>query len=850
MIRRAHFIWTADQPIDHGAYFRLVNQEPLRRDDGVNRWFLFRKKFHLPSTPGAGRIKITCDGRYQLFVNNKRVARGPARANPHHMRVDDIDIGDQLSCGENVLAVLVHSPGIDLAWYETTKGAWQPVFGDGGLYADLTAECGDEVVDVLSDASWKCLEATAWRRDAPRAGWGQDFIEDFDATQMPLDWQAINFDDTQWPTAQSMVSRGSPGDNATGRGQHIPFPTLLPREIPHLAEDEVAPARVVWTQAINPRPDLPLDRQLYEELLCNAPKDMFTSVNGLIDAEPGAPIVRTQHDSDAAIMLAFDPYITGHPFIDIEAKGGEIIEVAAAEALPGEFKDEETARNGLKRPNHLAGAHLFRYHARPGCQQFEKFEWTAIRALQINIRNAPNGVTIHKIGVRTTNYPTSFDGAFECSDPLLNDLWRVGRHTARQCMHDAYEDCPGREKRQWVGDGVVHFDIAAAAFGPSAYLLGRQFLCHAAESQRADGLVQMFSPGDHRGDGVIIPDFSLHWIRGVANYWIASGDDDLVSQLFPAVEKALQWFARHVDENCLLADIPFWHFIEWAHIDRRGEAAAINALYAAALQAASQLATVIDYPRAAQRYNEMSLRVANALNQRHWNRQRGAYVDSVNPQTDAQGERISQQTNALMIAFDIAPKNRWQTIVATISDASALKFTAAPPIFTNAASFNEATNIVCANTFYCHFLYEAFAKANRFDLALAHMRDFYRPMLETGATTLWESFEPSASLCHVFSATPVYQLSRRILGVQAVSSAFSKVRIAPQFCDLDWACGAYPTPLGAINIKWRRVNSDVDFALDTPATIEVEITPPAGYKITRQTETQSDNRRFYDIEFC
>jgi len=850
VIRRAHFIWTVDQPIDHGAYFRLVNQEPLRRDDGVNRWFLFRKKFHLPSKPNTGRIKITCDGRYQLFVNNTRVARGPARASPHHMRVDDVDIGSQLSGGENVLAVLVHSPGIDLAWYETTKGAWQPVFGDGGLYADLTAGCGDEIVDVLTDASWKCLEATAWRRDAPRAGWGQDFIEDFDATQMPLAWQTIDFDDTLWPTAQCMISRGSPGDIATGRGSHEPFPTLLPREIPHLTEHEVAPARSVWTQAVTPHPDLPLDRQLYEEPLCNAPNDMFTSIDNLIDAEQGPVIVRTQDNSDAAIMLAFDPYITGYPFIDIEAKGGEIIEVAAAEALPGEFSGEENSRTGLKRPNHLTGAHIFRYHARPGRQQFEKFEWTAIRALQINIRNAPNGVIIHKIGVRTTNYPASFDGAFECSDPLLNDLWRVGRHTAHQCMHDAYEDCPGREKRQWVGDGVVHFDIAAAAFGPSAYPLGRQFLRHAAESQRADGLIQMFSPGDHRGDGVIIPDYSLHWVRGVVNYWVASGDDDLVSQLFPAVEKVLQWFARHEDENSLLSDIPFWHFIEWAHIDRSGEAAAINALYVAALQAASQLATVIDYPRAAQRYKEMSLRVANALNLRHWNPQRGAYVDSVNPQTGTQGERISQQTNALMIAFDIAPKERWQTIVATISDAQALKFTAAPPIFTSAPPFNEATDIVGANTFYCHFLYEAFAKTERFDLALAHMRNFYRPMLEAGATTLWESFEPSASLCHVFSATPVYQLSRRVLGVQAVGRAFSKVRIAPQFCDLDRACGAYPTLLGAINIKWRRVSRGVDFTLDTPAPMEVEIIAPAKFKISRQTETKNETRRFFDIEFC
>lgn len=850
MKRRAHFIWTPGQPIDHDAYFRLVSREPLRRDDGVNRWMMFRKKFHLPSKPSAGGVKITCDGRYQLFVNGARAARGPARASPYYMRVDDVDISDCLQNGENILAVLIHTPGVDLAWYETTKGAWQPVFGDGGLYVDLTAECEDGAVTVLSDRTWKCSEAPAWNRDAPRSGWGQDFIEDVDASRIPDGWQSFGFDDAEWPAAQCMISEGSPGDVATGRGGHEPFPTLLAREIPHLAERAVAPARVVWTQGVNPRPDYPLDRQLYDEELCDAPDGMFQSIDGLIDAENGATIVRTQNGKDAAIMFAFDPYITGYPFIDIEAKGGEIIEVAAAEALPGEFTSEENARKGLKRPDHLTGAHLFRYHARPGRQQFEKFEWTAVRALQINVRNAPGGVKVHKVGVTTTNYPAAFDGAFECSDPLLNDLWRVGRYTALQCMHDAYEDCPGREKRQWVGDAVIHFDIASAAFGPSAYPLGRQFLCHAAESQRPDGLIHMFAPGDHRSDGVIIPDFSLHWVRGVANYWLAAGDTDLAEQLFPAIEKVLQWFALRVGDSNLLANIPYWHFIEWAHIDRSGESAPINALYAAALQSASQLAKAINYSGAATRYQNKSVRVADALNARHWNERRRAYIDSVNPHTGAQGKRISQQTNALMIAFDLAPENRWTDIIETIANEKTLKFTAAPPIFVDAPPFNEATDIVRANTFFCHFLYEAFAKAGRFDLALAHMHNYYRPMLEAGATTLWESFEPSASLCHVFSATPVYQLSRHALGVQIAGDGFSKVRVAPQFGDLDWAAGAYPTPLGAVNVNWRRDSDKVDMEIDAPASMEIEITPPSGLLILRQNESQNGGRRLIEIEFC
>lgn len=844
MHRRAKFIWIPSQIIDHEAYFRLVASEPLRRNDGVNKWVLFRKIITVDKAPKTANIKITCDGRYQLFVNGNLVARGPSRASPHFMRYDEIDISQHLQVGENILAVLVHSPGVDLAWYETTKGSWQPVFGDGGLYVDL--QFGDEV--ITSDASWKCLEANAWDTAAPRTGWGQDFIEDFDARKFLSDWKQLGFKDKDWPNAQEMISHGTKADKATGRGSHEPFPSLMPREIPQLTEQNCIAERLVWAQAITPRPKDPIDQRLYNEQTGKPSAGMFENTKHLLSDDERTTLIKTMDGKDASILLAFNPYITGFPYIEIEADGGEIIEVAAGESLPGEF-DGSDPKPGLKRPNFLTFAHLFRYTAKPGVQRFEKFEFTAIRALQITVRNAPNGIKIRHVGVRSINYPAKFEGQFQCDDPILNDLWKIGRHTALQCMHDAYEDCPGREKRQWVGDGVIHFDISEAAFGPSGYALGRQFFLHAAESQRADGLLHMFTPGDNRGDGVIIPDFTLHWIRGVYKYWLTTGDEDLVEQVYPVIEKALAWFARHVDEHGLLANIPFWHFIEWANIGRSGEAGAINALYGGALQAAAKLGNIIENSRAARRYDTMAATVIQSLNSRHWNEKRGAYVDEVDPETGEQGQRISQQTNALMIAFGLAPQEKWKTILKTITNKKALKFTAAPPIFMDAPPFNEDTDIVRSNTFYCHFLYEALAKSGRFDLALEHIHTAYKPMLATGTTTLWESFEPSASLCHVFSAAPVYHLSRHILGVQAIGAGFSKIRIAPQFGHLKNARGIYPSPQGSIDVKWERDRKSVLYTIEMLANMQFEIIPPNGFSIQNQSENKSNGRRILEIIF-
>ena len=61
--------WTAKQEIDPGGLFRAFLAGRMRREDGQNRWFLFRRAFPLLSAADAAQLTITVDGRYQLFVN-------------------------------------------------------------------------------------------------------------------------------------------------------------------------------------------------------------------------------------------------------------------------------------------------------------------------------------------------------------------------------------------------------------------------------------------------------------------------------------------------------------------------------------------------------------------------------------------------------------------------------------------------------------------------------------------------------------------------------------------------------------------------------------------------------------
>ncbi len=830
MYRRAPFIWTTKQPIDAVAGFRVFFETPRRRDDGKNRWFLFRRRFELPGAADAGQVTVTVDGRYQLFVNGVRIGRGPARCDPFHQRTDTYDITPRLQRGANVLALLIHVYGGDTAWYQAVTGHWQGVFGDGGVYCDGQVRCGAAVIDILSDEHWRCLECAAWERDTPRVNWGLGFIEVHDARLMPLDWTLPEFDDSAWDGVQVLSVGGGPPDSMLGGLKIEPFPTLLPRDIPFLDESPVAATRTVHWCGVVPQPELPVERRLYEETLAPLPPGAVANPDAMLVPNDHATIIRTTPELDVSFLLDFGRIHSGYPFIELDAQGGEVIEVAVAEGVPGEWDASPPAPPRIsKESGH--GTHVFRYTARPGRQRFERFEWSAVRYAQVTVRHAAHGLKLHHVGSVFTRYPAEARGAFECSDPQLTRLWEIGRYTLQLCMHDGWEDCPGREQRQWLGDATVEFLVGQAAFGPSVNALNRQFLHHAAESQRPDGLTQMYAPGDHHTNGMMIPDWTLQWVLNAERHLLYSGEVETTDAIFPAIQRALAWFERQLGPHDLVADLPYWHFHDWAALGRHGEAATLNAVLVGALRAAARLANAIESRRAAQRYERLAERIAAALNARHWDGERGVYVDIVDPPTGARDRRVSQHANAAMILWGIAPRQRWASMIEWITDPARIVFTAAPPIVPHGEPFDPETHVVLANTFFSHFVYRALCHAGRFDLVLAQMRQRYGHMLERGATTLWESFEPTASLCHGFSATPVYQLSTEVLGVYPLEPGFTRFRLCPQPADLDCAHGVFPTVRGDIHVTWQRERDGLAVEVKVPRGTTAEVEAPAGYHL-------------------
>jgi alpha-L-rhamnosidase len=814
----APFIWTSTQLIDPAGFTATFMGRP-RRDDGKNRWFLFRRSFDVDAMPAEAITRITADGRYQLFVNGQRVARGPVRCTPLDQKYDEVDIAPYLVPGRNVIGAIVHVFGQDKSWYECVKGMWQPTFGDGAFWVDGPFGA--------TDLDWRCIECAAWDNLTPEANHGLANIESFDARAFTADWLGPDFDDAQWDSVHILESGGGGPEAPFGGITTRPFPQLGPSGIPLLAEEFVPAQRLVWASGLVPQTDLPIADRAYGEPLIDLAAGSVNESGGSYQIAASTPVM---------LMFDFERLHTGTVTFEIDAAEGTEIEIAVSEQVPGEWQADGPAPLARIVPRRTLGfdAHVTRYVAREGQQRFERFIWQAVKWMQVSVRNASAQVTFRQLGVIQTNYPVELKGRFASSDPLLNQLWATGAETLKLCMHDGWEDCPSREQRQWLGDATVEQLVGQATFGPAVNALNAKFLKDAAASQRPDGLTQMFAPGNHATNGLLIPDWTLQWILNARNHLLWSGDLATIEEVMPAIERALAWFLRLRGANGLVADMPYWHFMDWAGLGREGEACTLNAQLAGCLDAAAKLADAVERPKLARDYRAAASEIRAALNTRHWDEARGVYVDCVDPISGAQKLRVSQHANAAMILWGNAPQERWSRMIERITDPTRLTFTAAPPIAPTGETLDLQAGVVLANTFYSHFVYEALVKAGHAPAALSLMRRFYGPMLEKGATTLWESFAPTASLCHGFSASPTYHLLTGLLGLQPEGDGFRALRIAPQPGEIAQLSGTLPTLHGPIHASITTEPDGFAMTAELPASISYTIGAPPGYRLTQE----------------
>lgn len=122
-------------------------------------------------------------------------------------------------------------------------------------------------------------------------------------------------------------------------------------------------------------------------------------------------------------------------------------------------------------------------------------------------------------------YPATYQGAFACSDSLLNQIWMNSTYTLRLCMHDFMLDGIKRDRLSWTGDLAMSLLVNAYTFG-DAELVRRS-------------LVALGRAGIAEKDINGIVDYSLWWIIAQDLYQIYYQDPDHLAREWPRIQATL-----------------------------------------------------------------------------------------------------------------------------------------------------------------------------------------------------------------------------------------------------------------------------------------------------------------------
>ena len=756
----ARWIWAGPAPLPVSP----IGAAGIPPKETWNRFCYLRRTLQLDSIPTSVPARVMADSRFVLFVNGVEVARGPSRSIPERLAWTEVDLAPYLRAGRNAIAALVRFYGVPGPWWRPSAPSF--LLGFGSFAFESPA------IGVISNASWKG-RAAPYRQDVVRgAALPVPPTEILDGAAIPTGWNDAAFDDSDWLPAVEL-SAGTFSYNRT----RIPVEPFTSPE-----HDKIAPLTSI------PIALKELTRRSVAALDSDDPRGAYPTI------EQSASGPDTIVNFDAGMITLATPWAV------VRGPVGSTIDVYCGEDIRADGSAETQPRQFAMRYILCGGE----------AERVESYEAVGFRYLSIVARA---GAQIESAGAIERRYPRGDDAYFECDDPALNKIWRVGARTLELCSTDAFIDCPGREQRAWLGDSYIHALLTYTT--NTDWRLVRRHLRVCAHSRRGDGLLAMAAACDFSISSTTIPDYSLHWIRALTRYFEYSGDVATVRELMPTASGVVAAFERYRASDGLIRGMPGWIFIDWAMTERSEVTGTLDALYAAALDDFASLAeTVIADSRTATDARASAQQTRRAF-ELLWDERAGVYVDAA----DRSGphRRVSQQTNAIAIVAGCAPRERWSRMLDYILDESRVVVT--PTIADNIGAylkqrmdpaehmtFDVEHDVVAAQPFFSHILHDAIVRAGRRDLIPARCMKWW-PQMERGDTSFeeyWDARTGTGSRCHAWSATPTYDLTTWVLGVRPVAPGYSRAEIAPHFGKLRHLEGRVPTPHGLIEVKLDR----------------------------------------------
>ena len=373
--------------------------------------------------------------------------------------------------------------------------------------------------------------------------------------------------------------------------------------------------------------------------------------------------------------------------------------------------------------------------------------------------------------------PIEYKGSFRCDDEDVNKIWDVCAYTLHLNMREVLTEAIKRDRWLWGGD-------AYQAFKFNNYLFFDKEIV-----RRSTIALRGKEPFNEHIN--TITDYSLYWVIGLHEYYVTYGDIEFIKNIYDKAVSLMEFCeAREDDKGFIVKKNNDWIFVDWSDIDKDGAVCAEQMLYIAANKAMAALTRLVGADPSS--YEEKYSRLIETTNKFFWKEEKGAYIDCY----ESGKNHISRHANVFAILYDVANEEQKAKIIE------------------NVLENDKITKIT--TPYFEGFELDVMGKICHFDFIENMIKTYWKGMLDLGATTVWEEYNPNLSgaqhyemygnkygksLCHAWGASPIYLLGKYYLGVTPTSSGYETFEVKPYLGGFKFIDGVVPIKDGSVRVK-------------------------------------------------
>lgn len=516
----------------------------------------------------------------------------------------------------------------------------------------------------------------------------------------------------------------------------------------------------------------------------------------VVEWEGETVTVLPEGGADVELCFDFGEQRCGYFDFDLEAPSGTVMDLHMVEYITPDGILQHTAeynRNGM------------RYITMVGANQYTSLKRRSGRYLFVTFRKMSAPVVLRKLEIIESTAAVKPVEPFRCNDDMLNRIWDACERTLKMGMEDTFTDCSLYEQTLWIGDARNQALYASTIYGK--YEVSARSLELGAQSLERFPIVGCQVPSSWE---CLLPAWSFLWGIWVWEHYVCSGDLAFLESVFPAAMKNLKGAFGFIDEHGLFSGT-FWNLLEWADMDRDHPTVIHNTLLLIwACRNAEQCAETLRNQESIQWIRPRREKLAEAVN-RWWDAEKKSYPDAI-LEEGRPSPKTCQHNSALAVLADVVPEGCMDAVRTNLLD---------PPA--------EMTRI--GSPFAAQFHFEALEKLHEPQAIIDSIRKNYIPMIEAGATTVWETFPgstcspngfPTRSHCHGWSCGPLWFFNRIILGIRQTEPGGKSFEVSPWVSGLQNASGAMASPHGPIHVDWELVGKILRIKINAPQGVKIE----------------------------